>query len=328
MDSPMPLISSNKQYKFEVAFSFLERDEAMAYALNDLIQNRLSSFIYSQHQKDLVGKDGMVEFKRTFAEDARIVVVLYRDEWGTTKMTRVEEAAIKERAFDEGPDFIVLINLDRGKPKWLSQAMIRLYLERYGLKAAAAAIEERVQEFGGVVREESVLDQATRHQREIERKRFLASYHDSMDGVNHAKEEFHRVFNLLIETLKVIPSGPHGYQFAKKIHEGTHFICSSDGCALGVHWRYTAINSLYNSGLTVELANAAHYSNYDRGEGMVFEEAEYRYSLSITDARGWYDKSDTDEWFYSSDKLVEFWFKKLLDRIRQVKVDRENARIT
>ncbi|HRH39661.1 MAG TPA: hypothetical protein PK760_15025, partial [Flavobacteriales bacterium] len=157
----------DKQYKFEVAFSFLERDEALAYQINDLISDRLSTFIYSQHQFDLAAKDGQTSFRRVFAIESRMVVVLYRPDWGNTNWTRVEEEAIEDRRLKESSDFIVLINVERGKPEWYSSSHIRLDLERHSIEQLAAVIEDRVASRGGNVRTESADDMLARQKREV-----------------------------------------------------------------------------------------------------------------------------------------------------------------
>jgi hypothetical protein len=74
----------DKEYKYDVAFSFLNQDESLAQQLNDLLQDRISTFIYPEHQLDLAGKDGEIVLKKSFDSEARIVVILYRDEWGIT----------------------------------------------------------------------------------------------------------------------------------------------------------------------------------------------------------------------------------------------------
>jgi hypothetical protein len=43
----------NPSYKYDVAFSFLAKDEALATQLTDLLQNRLKVFLYSNRQGEL-----------------------------------------------------------------------------------------------------------------------------------------------------------------------------------------------------------------------------------------------------------------------------------
>jgi hypothetical protein len=71
-------------YEYDVAFSFMSQDEALATEINDLLQDRLKTFLYSKKQEELAGTDGEETFNRVFAEKSRVVVVLYRSDWGKT----------------------------------------------------------------------------------------------------------------------------------------------------------------------------------------------------------------------------------------------------
>ncbi|MER9236229.1 hypothetical protein NKI56_29970 [Mesorhizobium sp. M0622] len=42
----------------------------------------LKTFIYSERQKELAGTDGQTTFSEVYGKKARIVVILYRTEWG------------------------------------------------------------------------------------------------------------------------------------------------------------------------------------------------------------------------------------------------------
>ena len=132
-------------FKFDVAFSFVAKDEDLATGINDLLQDRLSTFLYSKQQEGLVGTDGEQTFSDVFGKQARVVVVLYRKEWGQTRWTRIEETAIKGRAFDEGYDFTLFIPLDdtHEVPKWLPKTRIWFDLARWGTSGAAAVVEQK-----------------------------------------------------------------------------------------------------------------------------------------------------------------------------------------
>jgi len=117
---------------------------------------------------------------KVFAEESRIVVVLYREGWGQTKWTRVEENAIRTRGFNEGHEFVLLVKLDAAKPPvWLPPTRIYLGFERYGIDGVASAVETRVQASGGEVHTESVGEYAARVTRDLDfetqRRHFLNS---------------------------------------------------------------------------------------------------------------------------------------------------------
>ncbi|MCX6911329.1 MAG: hypothetical protein NTY01_25250 [Verrucomicrobia bacterium] len=68
---------NTKNYKYDVAFSFLQEDEALAQQLSDLLKGRVTTFIYTERQKELAGTDGEQTFNRVFGQEARIVVILH-----------------------------------------------------------------------------------------------------------------------------------------------------------------------------------------------------------------------------------------------------------
>lgn len=173
---PMP----DGEFEFDVAFSFLSQDEQAATEINGLLKDRWKTFIYFEHQKTLVGRDGEEAFGQVFGNEARLVVILYRPEWGSTRWTRVEETAIRNRGLEEGYAFTVLIPLDQPqtRPGWLPLNRLWGNLHRFGVQGAAQAIEARLEEAGAGSRPETIEQKAARIFREVredkERVAFIA----------------------------------------------------------------------------------------------------------------------------------------------------------
>jgi hypothetical protein len=152
---------------YDVAISFLSRDESLAIKIsNELVQN-LRVFVYSKRQEELAGTDGLDSFRKAFGADSKLVVVLYRDDWGKTKWTAVEEIAIKERMFNGGWDnslLFVMLDAKSTPPTWLPETYIRLDYGTYGHDALIGAIKMRAQERGSVLKVETAADRAKRAQ--------------------------------------------------------------------------------------------------------------------------------------------------------------------
>src|SRR5436305_1973521 len=96
----------------DVAFSFLAQDEALENELSTLLQGKLRTFVYSEHQIELAGQDGPTVFGKMYGAAARLVVVLYRAGYGDTKWTRVERDAITGRGVELGWQTVLLVSLD------------------------------------------------------------------------------------------------------------------------------------------------------------------------------------------------------------------------
>ena len=184
--------------KYDVAFSFLGRDEALAVQLNDLLKDRVQTFIYSDatRQVTLAGSDGVESFSRVFRAEARTVVVLYRAGWGDHGFTSVEKTAIQNRGTESGYDFTVFIPLDKPPtvPLWLPRSRIWIGLERWGLEHAATVIESRVQEAGGTPKELTVADVAARAIADMRQAAERDAFLDSLEGVQAAQREFDGLF--------------------------------------------------------------------------------------------------------------------------------------
>ena len=55
-------------FKYDVAFSFLSRDEELAININDHLEGRVKTFLYSEQQKEVGGTDGYESFGRVFGQ--------------------------------------------------------------------------------------------------------------------------------------------------------------------------------------------------------------------------------------------------------------------
>lgn len=245
---------NEEQYKYDVAFSFLAVDESLATQLNDLLQDRLETFLYSRRQGEIAGTDGEKSFNAVFGEQSRVVVVLYRSGWGETPWTRIEETAIRSRAYDHGYSFVIFIPLEDSPsvPKWLPRTQLWIGLKRWGVEGAASVIEARVQELGGQPHEESVLDRAARLQRSLDfasrRKQFL----NSDKGVSAAKSEFEILKTEIKRLAEQIVCQTPGVSLRTKAAPGQLVILGL-GLGLSVEWDYRYANSLDGSRLKVSL---------------------------------------------------------------------------
>ena len=177
--------AADSEFKFDVAISFQGTDESLAAEIADLLQDRFRTFSYSKRQDILAGIDGEERFGEVFSAEARIVIVLCRLEWGQTPFTRVEETAIRNRAFNEGYDFSLFVPTTDPPftPKWLPRTRLYFGLPRFGVTGLASVVERLIEERGGTPRPESVDDRAARFQRaeafRLARERFNKSHEGS-----------------------------------------------------------------------------------------------------------------------------------------------------
>jgi len=245
---------NNKDYKYDVAFSFLTQDEGLALQINDLIKNRVKTFIYPEKQKELAGKNGEEAFSRVFESEARFVFVLYRDGWGDTPWTRIEQTAIRNRAFDTGYDFVLFAKIDTSStvPKWLPKTQIWIGIERWGVEGAASVIEARVQEMGGAPIEETVDDRALRQAKEIKDEIGKRALLNSEQGVRMANEAAHNLFSEIERITARLTDDPSAINlnFEAKTE---HCRVFGSGFSISLYWHSQFSNSLSDARLYLTL---------------------------------------------------------------------------
>jgi hypothetical protein len=322
-----------KKYDFEVAFSFLQQDENLAYEVNDLIQDRFKTFIYSQHQEELAGTDGEKKFDEVFGEKARIVVIFYREDWGETCWTRIEENAIRNRAFKEGYDFTTFVQLDPGSkmPKWLPKNRIYCNFDRYGSKGVASVIEARVQEAGGQSRPESVEDLAARNKRAIQLEQMRQQYLKSPQAYKDSQTEYDKLCKLLEEKTKSLEDPEIYPPFIYNKNPGKEFVVSYGNYSAQFSWKYAYTNSLKNSELYIAITfddrdfvtRLIERQYWGKTQEKVIKKIEYNFDINLsTPEIGWSKKSNHTE-FFTSEKIMEEWLKLFLEKVKEVRLEQQ-----
>ncbi|MEW6410027.1 MAG: hypothetical protein AB1488_07940 [Nitrospirota bacterium] len=308
-----------QEYKYDVAFSFLADDEELATEINNLIQDRLATFIYSEKQKELAGTDGEETFNRVFGSEARTVFILYRKGWGETSWTCIEETAIRNRAYEERYDFVLLAPLDKPPtvPKWLPKNRIWIGLERWGIEGAASVIEARVQEAGGTPREETVKDRVDRLSREIEAEKEKKAFIDSPDGVKVANEEVSLLFS---ELEKVVSSTGDKLNIESGRNECAIY---GDGFSVYFRWSSSFSNTLDSSALYLSLWEGSVSIRSGRRcfpfeEPKRLKEMEFQFDLSKSRKPTWKDTRGTKQ-SYSTADLAKLSLTMLLNTILESK---------
>ena len=303
-------------YKYAVAFSFLAEDEPLAAELNDLLEDRLSTFLYSKKQGEIAGTDGEETFNLVFGEQSRSVVVLYREGWGQTAWTRIEETAIRNRAFEHCYEFVKFIPLDdkSSVPKWLPRTQLWVGLKRWGVPGAASVIEARVEELGGEPREESVAERAARLERELQfeatRRRFLKSG----EGVDAANQEFARLHSTLEKLIASIGEAVSSISLTLK-SAPRRIVVLGLRHGLLVHWEYHWANDLDDSKLEVTL-----WDSHPPFPGIAYREkpgqlgtSRFTFDLLRNEQTCWVAEGG-DRRTYTTDGLAEFILKYYMDR--------------
>jgi hypothetical protein len=297
-------------FDYDVAFSFVKEDEGLATQINDRLQDRYKTFLYSKAQEQLVGTDGEQTFSAVFKEQARTVAVLLRPGWGQTAWTRIEETAIRGRAYSQGYDFTTFIVVVSGTPipTWLPVTRIWLDLERFGLDGAAAALQARIQDRGGTQNEETLEQRAVRLQRLEKFKDENRSFQGSETGVKASQDAYRQLLNDLKARVEKLPLG---WRVQEVPYSGSTLVIGQ-GVVLVVEYSCRLLNTLAGSALT-----ANFYDGVPRLPGLYVSEDprrltnwKFTFQLLGPGRSGWvrFDKKE-----YSIDGIAEALLRQFMD---------------
>jgi hypothetical protein len=315
---------SDTSYRYEVAFSFLKQDEQYATKLNELLQERFSTFLYSKRQDELVGTDGEEIFNQVFGTASRCVVVFYRQEWGTTPWTRIEETAIRNRAFEHGYGFLTVVPLDRppSVPIWLPKIRIWANLERWGVEGLASVIETRIVEEGGALREETLQQRVERQRKEIEAEDKRRKFLSSEDGVRTAVAEVGRLFSEFEKVSSAILPSLQDIEIKVVAKARQCAIDTNAGISILLVWSQQYSNVLDGASLEVSLWRSNDAPLFGRRflfqDPKRFGRDEYKFDVDWSSHRGW--RGQRSNKFLETNALAEHCMKLLMDEIHRARV--------
>lgn len=310
-------------YQYDVAFSFNAVDEALATQLNDLLAGRLKTFIYSERQREIAGTDGQAKFSTIFGRTARLVVILYRPEWGQTPWTRVEMDAIKDRSLNEGWDFTTFIPTapKPSVPDWLPKTRLYVGLERWGIEGAASVIEARAAERGSTPREETAVDRAVRFARAEELRRQRETFERSEKGVQSALKAYSDFAEMLSKLVQDVSQD--NIQMRLDDLDKIYVLHGIGRAVLVSDFRCNYENSLDGSELTVDLHDGLpklpgvpSWAKSQRKRSLKFH-----YRLVRADYHCWVS-ADKEAREFSPRQLADFALRTYFELAEQLKAKR------
>lgn len=315
---------NENNFKYDVAFSFLAEDEELVIQINNLIQDRIVTFLYSRKQGEIAGTDGEQAFNRVFGSEARIVFVLYRENWGKTPWTRIEETAIRNRAFDEGYDFVLfaLINKSAKVPDWLPKNRIWIGLERWGIEGAASVIESRVQESGGNPKDERVEDRAVRLSKEISFEKKKQAFFKTKEAVEVANKEIEQLFSELKRITDNLNNSENSINLKLKATANQCAIYG-DGFTLFFHWSLSYANTLGDSAFYISLwkgliaLSGSSFMHEEKPRKL--QEIKFSFDQTIAEKPVWREVFGQKR-SLSTDRVMDIAMTMLLDKIREVEL--------
>jgi hypothetical protein len=267
------------------------------------------------------------KFSQVFGLEARIVVIFYRKTWGNKGFTRVEEIAIKNRAYrgDDHYNFMLLVNLEDTNPEipWIPITNIYFSLKNYAIEALAASIENLVIQNGGIVHEETSFDLAIRIERKREAEQKRKEFLESENGVITANNEFRILCKSIRETVESLTKISQLYKGNIK-EDNSHL--SIHCCELNLYcmWVKRAINTLNGSFLKIAISDNLFIMTSQRAKELY--ERFYLFDRNLAEQTEWYELTNKSH-IYTSQQLADLSVKMFIKAIDSETTKRENPKL-
>jgi hypothetical protein len=317
-------------FAYDVAFSFLARDEPEARKTDDALEAlTLKRFFYSDRQKEVAAKDGVEVFSSTFRRLSRVVVVFHREGWGATRWTAIEAAAIKARGLEDmNFDSILFVPLDDSAlPDWVPPQRIYFDLRTFGHDALAATIAQKAKEAGSEVRRIGIAERGAQAAKRMtyatDRARFVGPDGPGIGLAHAAAVELQTEFERLAVEASVPPVTLKYKQTKARGGRGEGAVVGNLHSA-SFFFRPRYGNSLDEAELTVEVWKGPSpllgRSLHDFDEPTCLSSLKYEFDLGTDGSTGW--RSGHSGPLLTSAEVAEQALTKLLDAIGRNELER------
>lgn len=313
----------DKIYGCDVAISFLQQDESEAQKILDTMTD-LKSFIYTRKQEEIVGNDALIKFKRVFGYDSRIVVILYRANWGKTPFTYAEEEVIRDRKFREMSEgFMIIVNMT-GKetmPEWVSDRTIWYNLNEFGLKGISAVVRKKIEERGGLSRPETIVEIANRKIGEYEFRNKRDQFINSEKGVKAAESEFRNLVDIIQNKAVEVNNSLVNFKEDSSKSNMNRFVMRGNLITLSVNWTLYLSNTLESgyvnkyAHLDVQILKRNMKVRDSRGKNNsrnIYTDS-FNFDMFYPNMYGWHQIRNMD--FISSNNLADIIMTIMLENV-------------
>ena len=207
-------------YKYDIAISLSHQDADYGAELVKALNPKLKVFFYLENQHELVSELGFEKFGNVFKHESRIVVILYRKEWGESTYTQLERAAIQDRMNDVYMDkgFIMMIGMDSYKtPGWYPSTRIYSDPFKFPVEKMAEFIEFKVNELGGDVTPLTFEEIVSKVEESRKEKYALIQYLQSTESGDEALQELENLAKSVNKIIESVQDKDLGFRFGKRI---------------------------------------------------------------------------------------------------------------
>jgi len=331
-----------KDYKYDIAISLCKQDVDFAQKLVKILNPSLNIFFYEDRQEELISKSGPEAFANIFKEQARVIVILSRKEWGKSFYTELENDAILDR-LSKGErehmySFLFVIPLvSKETPTWYPTTRIYADAGNFSIEQLARFIEFKVTEEGGIVKPITLEDRYEHILNRLDEKKKVIQFQMTQEAIGAALQEIATVRKVFNEKLEVLAE-PKLYRTVRfpfmAESSSAHFQISDFrlNCNIIIPDRvYQKIATTQDVGIEFQLCK-----NFGDDYSLKILDQQYYGFYYIPERKGWAIKhlfeqvseKEVDALFYDWNKhqyydliniansrtLVDSWFKRLFNK--------------
>ena len=299
-------------YKYDLAISLLEEDAQLGWDIVNELGNSDKIFFYKKDVDKITFSNGVNVFSEIFANQARFVLVLYREKYGNTDWTAIEYSVIQERfkktiKTDNSP--ILFCKLDNSsKPTWLPETY--LYHKFDKLDDLTRLLRKKITDFGGVsfpqTSEEILKSNLAKKKYE---ETFKNKVFHSQELADQARLEAANLKSKLYLKLEKVAKENNLF-----FREKTEHIFSNIPIAiLSVIFDSVSIFLKDNQVATNSIEGAFVEIIIHKNNQSILKKYKKKYYVTSNNIVGWRDMDDNN--YFSTDGLVELIFQDLVDII-------------
>lgn len=325
---------ADEQIKYDVAISFLVEDLPVAQALyTKLAEEGLEVFFFPHNQEELAGTDGLESMPEVFRRQSRLNLVVYREKWGKTRWTAVEERAVRESLLDTSYKSVFVFVVGVKGPDWIPETHI-YFSSSYPIDQAVGAIKARVQERGGEFKPLTPARKAELLRAEEDYQRARRSIYSS-DGLMQVFESVKFLFAEIQRQCEEINAAGH-----VRIEHQTKLLYGDidQTCMLGEHGVGMVILWLQRYSNTMDDTTALYVREFNQNlivpEGFMrvqqpemIGETKYEPELSRAREHGWKAQTGKGNFISTSDlaSRLLLQFLDMIERDRTGKIQRSRG---
>ncbi len=299
-------------YKYDLAISLLDEDVQLGWDIVNKLGNPDKIFFYRKDVDDITFSNGVNVFSEIFANQARFVLVLYREKYGNTDWTAIEYSVIQERfkktiKTDNSP--ILFCKLDNApKPTWLPETYLYHKIDK--LDDLVRLLRKKITDHGGISFPQTAEE---RLKLNLAKKKYEESFKNkvfhSQELADQARSEAANLKSKLYLKLEKVAKENNLLFREKTEHIGSNIPIAIlnvtfDSISIFLKDNQVATNSI--EGAFVEII--IHKNNQ-----RILKKYKKKYYITSNNIEGWRNMNDSN--FLSTDGLVEVIFQDIVDVI-------------